>query len=193
MAALIVTTAMGFVSLACAAVRDDRIPTALYQRFQPSRIEMQDPAHSGMVVRQGQVLTLMTDGVSAKPFRVTRKDSSAPAVHVMEFARVDVAADGRIRAEAGGLAVPKGTRMVVLDVGVIGERVHLLAHTAEPLAAAPGGAPAYGCIEFVFPIPRTVLQGGDVGPLLRLIEQSLEWSPEQRTCAPDDRQLCVEP
>ena len=192
-AALIVTSAMTFGSLACAAEKDDTIQSALSRRFQPSAIEIQDPAHRGMVVRQGKVMTLMVDGVSAKPFRVTRPDPKAPPVHVIDFANVEVSADGRVHSEATGLAVPKGTRMVVLHVGVTGDRVHLQAHTAEPLATAPRGAPVYGCTDFVFRIPRNVLQGGDPEPLLQLIERSLEWSPEQRVCAHADSQLCLEP
>ncbi|MGH9659678.1 MAG: hypothetical protein ACRD96_14110 [Bryobacteraceae bacterium] len=193
MAALIVTTAVAFASLACAAGRDDRIQMALFRRFQPSRIEIQDPAHRGMVVRQGKVLTLMGDGVSAKPFRVTRADPASPSVHVMDFARVEVSADGRVRAEAGGLALPKGTRVVVLDVIAKGDRAHLLLHTAEPIAGPSSGEPVYGCTEFVFQIPLTVVRGGDVEPLLQLIERSLEWSPEQRICAPGNAQLCLQP
>jgi len=192
-AALIVMAVMAFGSVACASQRDERIQMALSRRFQPSAIEIQDPIHRGMVVRQGQVLTLMAGGISAKPLRVTRPDRHGSIGHVMEFARVDVGTDGRIRAEAGELPVPKGTRIVVLDINVIGDRVHLLAHTADPLVAASRGGPAYGCAEFVYQIPRSVVQGGDPEPLLQLIEQSLEWSPEQRVCAPGDPQLCLEP
>ena len=111
----------------------------------------------------------------------------------MVFARVDVAADGRFRAEAGGLVLPKGTRVVVLDVIVKGDRAHLLLHTAEPLAGRWPGEPAYGCTELVFQIPLTVVRGGDVQPLLQLIERSLEWSREERICAPGNHQLCLEP
>ena len=192
-AALIMTTAVAFASLACAAGRNDRIQMALFRRFQPSRIEIQDPAHRGTVVRQGKVLTLMSDGVSAKPFRVTRADPASPSVHVMDFARVEVAADGRIRAEAGGLVLPKGTRVVVLDVIVKGDRAHLLLHTAEPIAGPSPGESAYGCTELVFEIPLTVVRGADVEPLLQLIERSLEWSREERICAPGNTELCLEP
>ena len=192
-AALAGMAALTLGSLACAAEQDNTLQMALYRRFHPSTIEVQDPAHRGMVVRQGKVVTLMADGVSAKPFRVTRSDGKAPPVHVMDFARVEVATDGRIRSEPTGLAVPPGTRMVVLHVGVVGDRVHLQMHTAAPLAAASQGAPAYGCTEFVFEIPRTILQGGPPEPLLQSIERSLEWSPEQRVCTPGDTQLCLEP
>ena len=111
----------------------------------------------------------------------------------MDFARVEVSADGHIRGEPTGLAVPKGTRMLVLDIRVTGDRAHLLLHTAEPLPAASRPTPVYGCTEFVFQLPESVLQGRDPGPLLQVIERSLKWSAEQRVCARDDSQLCLEP
>lgn len=182
-----------FSSVAYGAGRDDSIQMALHRRFQPSAIEVQDPAHRGMIVRQGQVLTLVTDGVPAKPFRVARSSPTSLVTHVMDFARVDVTMDGRIRTEADGLLLPKGTRLVVLDVRVQGDRAHLLTHTAEPLPGPAAAEPTYGCTEFVFQIPQTVMQGGDVEPLLQLIERTLEWSSEQRVCVPGNRELCLEP
>ncbi len=192
-AALIATGAIILSSLACGAGRDDTIQMALYRRFQPSSIEIQDPANRGMIVRYGQVLTLTAEAVPAKPFRVTRAARGSPSSHVMDFARVEATIDGRIRAEASGLVLPKGTRVVVLNVRVEGDRAYLLTHTVEPLPGPSAGESTYGCTEFVFQIPQDVVRGGDIAPLLQSIERSLEWSPEQRICAPDNRQLCLEP
>lgn len=89
--------------------------------------------------------------------------------------------------------MPRGSRVVVLDVKVSGNRVHLLTHTAEPLPTPGHGQPAYGCTAFTFQAPATVLAGGDAEPLLQLIERWLEWSPQERVCSPGIDQLCIEP
>jgi len=189
----VTVTAIVFSSVAYGAGPNDRIQMALHRRFQPSVIEVQDPAHRGMIVRQGQVLTLVTDGVPAKPFRVARSSSTSMVTHVMDFARVDVTMDGRTRTETDGFRLPKDTRLVVLDVRVEGDRAHLLTHTAEPLPGSAAGAATYGCTDFVFQIPQMVLRGGDVEPLIQFIERTLEWSSETRACAPHNRELCLEP
>ena len=175
------------------ASTDETLETQLYRRFQPSRIEIRDPSHRGMIVRQGKLLTLVSDAVPAKPFSVTQATPATPSRHVMDFAHVDVKADGSVRAEPGPLVIPRGSRVVVLDVKVAGDRVHLLTHTAEPLPTPWQGQPAYGCTEFTFQVPATVLAKGDAEPLLQLIERWLEWTPEERLCAPGDDQLCLEP
>ena len=146
-----------------------------------------------MVTRRGQVLTLLTDGVTAKPLQVMRAHAHARGRHVMEFARVEAMADGRLHAEPGGLTLAKGTRVVVLDVTVAGNFAHLRTHTTEPVSGPSAGAAVYGCTEFVFEIPPEVLRGGDVTPLVQLIERSLAWTPDERVCSPDDSQLCLEP
>jgi len=145
------------------------------------------------VVRKGKVLTVTMDQAPAKPLHVMRSDARSPNVHVMDFARVEMTADGRVHADPAPLVMPKGTRVVVLSVRVIGDRVHLLTHTAGPLPTAARGAPTYGCTEFVFHIPSDVVRGGAIEPLLQVIDRALEWTADERVCAPDDRQLCLEP
>ena len=81
----------------------------------------------------------------------------------------------------------------VLDVKVRGDRVHLLTHTTEPLTTPERGVLEYGCTEFVFQAPSSPLKGGNAEPLFQLIESWLEWSPDQRMCAPGNPQLCLEP
>ena len=175
------------------ASADETLETQLYRRFQPSRIEIRDPAHRGMITRQGKLLILVGGAVPAKPFRVMQANPAAPVLHVMDFAHVDVKADGRVLAEPGPFVIPRGSRVVVLEVKVSGDRVHLLTHTAEPLPTPGHDQPAYGCTEFTFQVPATVLAGGDAEPLLRLIERWLEWTPQERICAPGIDPLCIEP
>ena len=190
-ALLIVMASMIAIDRASAG---ETLEMQLYRRFQPSRIEIRDPAHRGMIVRQGKLLTLVGGAVPAKPFHVMQPNPSAPAVHVMDFARVDVKLDGSVHvAEPGSFVIPRGSRVVVLDIKLSGDRVHLLTHTAEPLPTVGPGPSAYGCTEFTFEVPATVLAGGDAEQLVQLIERSLEWSPHERLCAPGHSELCIEP
>ena len=169
----------------------DSIRDALYRRFQPSRIEIANPARRGMVTRYGQLLVLSVEGVPAKPFHVMQANSKIS--HVMDFARIEVKTDGSIQAESGPLQLTKGTSLVVLDVALKGHQVHLLAHTANPVAGPPGGAPVYGCTEFVFDVEPDIVKAGRADVVLARIERWLEWTSEQRVCAPGIDQLCLEP
>lgn len=190
-ALLIVMASTGPLPWASAA---ETLETQLYRRFQPSRIEIRDPAHRGIIVRQGKLLTVVGGAVPAKPFHVMQPNPSAPAIHAMDFARVDVKLDGSVHVvEPGSFVIPRGSRVVVLDVKLSGSRVHLLTHTAEPLPTGEPGPSAYGCTEFTFEVPATVLAGGDAEQLIQLIERSLEWSPQERFCAPGHSELCIEP
>ena len=165
----------------------------LEERYRPSRIEINDPARQGQVTRVGKLLVLAVDAVPAKPFRVIRVDPRSPRVHVMDFARVDIGADSNIMAEPGALTLRQGTRLVVLDVRVTGSEVHLLTHTAEPVTAARGEPPVYGCTEFVFHLDSRVAASRDVARVIHTIERWLEWTPQERWCAPGNDQLCLEP
>jgi hypothetical protein len=171
----------------------ESLQTALYRRFQPSRIEVANPARRGMVTRYGQLLILAVDGVPAKPFHVMQDNPKAPVSHVMDFARIEVKADASIQAEAGPLTLPKGTSLVVLDVALKGDRVHLLTHTASPIAGPPGGQPVYGCTEFVFDLEPDVVRAGRADLVIERIERSLTWTSDQRVCAPAIDPLCLEP
>ena len=173
-----------------AGVRD--LETTLREKFQPSGIEMQDPARRGAVVRTGKLLTVLVDGIPAKPFRVVQADRTSPAVHVMDFATVEITADARIQAETAPIVLAKGTRVVVLDVRVEGDRVRLLAHTADPVPVA-WGTGVYGCTEFVFRLDRRALEAGTIDRVLAVVGQWLAPTSEERFCAPGVEPLCVEP
>ena len=51
----------------------------------------------------------------------------------------------------------------------------------------------YGCTEFVFELEPEVIRAGRVEPTVERIERWLEWTPEERVCAPGINQLCIEP
>ncbi len=127
------------------------------------------------------------------PFRVMRGGADSPAVHVMDFAILEMTATGRVVAKPGPLSLDAGTRLVVLDVLVKGDRVHLLTHTADPIRGAPGAGPVYGCTEFVFRIEPQELRAEAFGYLAERIEQAFAWTPLERVCTPGVGPLCVEP
>jgi hypothetical protein len=110
----------------------------------------------------------------------------------MDFALVEVMADGTVAAEWGPLTLNAGTRLVVLELRLEGDRVHLLTHTADPLPDT-GAGPVYGCTEFVFRVEARELSAGTVEPLAERIERSLTWTPFDRVCAPGDTRICLEP
>ncbi len=171
----------------------DSLRDALYRRFQPSRIEVANPARRGMVTRYGQLLVLSVEGVPAKPFHVMQANPKAPVFHVMDFARIEVKTNESIQAEAGPLTLTKGTSVVVLEVALKGLQVHLLTHTASPVAGPPGGEPVYGCTEFVFDVEPDVVSAGRADLVIERIERWLAWTSGQRVCAPGIDPLCLEP
>ncbi len=73
----------------------------LEERYQSSAIEMSDVSRLGQVTQTGRLLVLGADAVPAKPFRVIQADARSPRVHVMDFARVDIGADGEMTAAPG--------------------------------------------------------------------------------------------
>jgi hypothetical protein len=121
---------------------------ALTQRFAISTMDVQDPGDVGFVVKRGTILAVQADGIPAKPVRVTQAPKS-PRFHVADFARVEVTADGQLRAEAAEMTLPRGTRLAVLKLKVEGDRVRLFTHTLAPVDR-PGGKAIRGCTEFVF-------------------------------------------
>ncbi len=172
----------------------DDLRAALYRRFPPSQIEVQNQARKGAVTRQGRLLIVAADGVPAKPFRVVEVGGTRRArQHVMDFARVDITEDGTIRGEPAPLTVHRGTRVVVLDIELGGDEVRLLTHTAEPLGARPGGDEVYGCTEFVFHLDPAILAAGSVEPIASLIERWLLDTLMDRTCRAGVREICIEP
>lgn len=171
----------------------ESLQDALYRRYQPSRIEIADPTGRGTVSRRGKVLVLLADGVPAKPFRVVQATPKSPLLHVMDFARIEMSPDASSRAEAGPLRLDKGTRLVVLDVALEGNRVHLLTHTADPLPGPPRAEPMYGCTEFVFDLESKIVRAGNADLVVERIERWLAVTSEERICAPGNGQICLEP
>jgi len=188
---IVLTVPMAYASDREKGSRD--LKRMLEERYRPSRIEINDPSRQGQVTRVGKLLVLAVDAVPAKPFRVIQRDPRSPRVHLMDFARVDIGTDGKMMAEPGALTLRQGARLVVLDVRITGSEVHLLTHTAEPVTAATGEPPLYGCTEFVFHLDARVAASGDAGPVIHSIERWLEWTPQERWCAPGNHQLCLEP
>jgi hypothetical protein len=68
---------------------------------------------------------------------------------VGDYARVEIAEDGRLTAAPADLTLGRGTRLVVLDLKVKTDGVHLFTHTLEPVRL-PDGKAVYGCTEIVF-------------------------------------------
>lgn len=168
------------------------VHAALIARFQPSTIELQ-PVKRGAVTRAGRILVVSMDAVPAKPFRVLQPNSASPPVHVMDFAKIRIAPDGRITAEPAPIQLAQGSRVVVLDVKVEASGVRLLTHTAEPLRIAARGEPVYGCTEFVFEFEPDLIRTGHQEPVVARIERSLGWTAEERMCARSSDRLCLEP
>jgi S1-C subfamily serine protease len=162
------------------------LQAALSTRFQPGK-------RGGMVTRTGRILILSVDGIPARPFRVFQANPASPPVHVMDFAEMRIGRDGRIVAEPAPIRPARGSRLVVLDVKVEASRVHLLTHTAAPVRVTAGGGPVYGCTAFVFELESDVIRAGRVEPIVERIERWLDWTAEERLCAPGDTQLCLEP
>jgi hypothetical protein len=169
------------------------LQAALSTRFQPSVIDLQPGKRGGMVTRTGRILILSVDGIPARPFRVFQANPASPPVHVMDFAEMRMGRDGRIVAEPASIHLDRGSRLVVLDVKVEASRVHLLTHTAAPVRVTAAGEPVYGCTEFVFELEAGVIRAGRVEPVVERIERWLDWTAEDRQCAPGDAQLCLEP
>lgn len=166
----------------------------LSRRFPPSQIEIQDPARQGTVTRQGTVLVLTGDGVPAEPFRVVEVGRAHKVRrHVMDFARIDITADGRSRAEPAPFVLARGTQIIILDLKLVADELHLLAHTAVPLGARPDGDLVYGCTEFVFHLDPAPLAAGSVEPIVAAVERWLEDTLIHRTCQEGVREICIEP
>ncbi len=66
-------------------------------------------------------------------------------------------------------------------------------HSADPFRVAGAGEPVYGCTEFVFALEPDGIQAGRVELVVKHIERWLEWAPEDRMCAPGNRQLFLRP
>jgi len=169
-----------FLASGAHAARADALEQQLKNALPLSQIALTPPAREGVVVEKGTVLVLEADGVPANRLSVLRvpvyspRDGIAnPMVHLRNYARVEISNDGRISGERGQLTLNRGTRLVVLDLTVKKDGVHLFAHTAAPVRTPDGGA-AYGCTEFVFPMGPETYERTDASKVLAVIERWLK-------------------
>jgi hypothetical protein len=88
------------------------------------------------------------------------------------YARVDVGADGKMAAERGAFTLPRGTRLVILDLKVESDSVALFTHTAQPVRL-PDGRVVYGCTEFVFHFDPTIIQRSNLAAVRGVIDRWL--------------------
>ncbi|PYM83589.1 MAG: hypothetical protein DME09_10500 [Candidatus Rokuibacteriota bacterium] len=164
---------------------------AVVQRFRLSQIESEHLEHAGAVTRRGASVTLVASAPT-KPFRLVPVAGSHPTLQqVMDFAGVDIAADGAVQTESTLLRAPAGTEMVILDVRVGPDVVHLFAHTAAPLPVSLEGDAIYGCTEFVFHFDPTTLASPE-----SLTDRIGEWLSRPtgvHECRDDVEPLCIEP
>ena len=58
-----------------------------------------------------------------------------PARQLRNYARVEIDPNGARTEEAGAFHLPRGTRVVVLELRIEADCVRVFTHTAEPLAA----------------------------------------------------------
>lgn len=150
----------------------DSARDALGERYGLSRIDIQNPRTEGYTASRGVVLLLGADGVPAKKLRVIQANTKSPRFHVRDYAPVEVAPDGRLAGTPGDFMLPKGTRLVVLDLKVEKDRVRLFTHTLARIPLADGQV-GYGCTEFVFLADPELLARGDIGALQKQIERVL--------------------
>jgi len=162
--ALAASVATGHAS---SSVRD-----VLSERFKLSRIEGPSQSDEGHVIRKGTVLLLKADGIPAGVLRTSQINTKSPRVHVHDYARVAIGEAGRISAEPSSLALSKGTRLVVLNLKVDGDRVRVFTHTLDPVPL-PDGRTAHGCTEFVFTFDPATLDRADIATITAQIDRWL--------------------
>jgi len=164
-AALAATVGTAYAS---SIVRD-----ALTERYKASRIEAPNQFDEGHVIKRGTVLLLQADGVPAGVLRTTQINTKSPRFHAHDYARVTVGEDGHIiLAEPASLTLGKGTRLVVLDLKVDRDRVHMFTHTLDPVRL-PDGRTAHGCTEFIFAFDPSTLARADIATVRARIDQWL--------------------
>ncbi len=152
---------------------------AIRRRYALSRMEIEDDRRQGEVKTAGTVLVLQADAIPANELRVVRPQVHTPrsyvpnpARHLRNYARVEIDPSEARTGEAGAFQLPRGTRLVVLDLRLEADRVRLFTHTAEPVAVGPNRA-AYGCTEFVFRLDLALLHGRDPATVEQVIERWL--------------------
>ena len=144
----------------------------LSERFKVSRIDVPNQSDEGHVFKKGTVLLLQADGVPAGILRTTQINTKSPRFHVHDYARVTVGEEGRILAKPASLTLGKGTRLVVLDLKVDRDRVHMFTHTLDPVRL-PDGRTAHGCTEFIFAFDPSTLARADIATVTVRIDQWL--------------------
>ena len=158
---------------------------ALVQRFRLSQIETDHLEHAGTVTRRGASVLLVAS-VPTKPFRLVPVAGSYLTLqHVMDFARINIAAGGAVQTES---TLPAGAD--VLDVRVGLDAVHLVA-VAPLLVSLEGGDAIYGGTEFVFHFDPTTLASPE--SLIDRIGEWLSGPTGVRECRDGVEPLCIEP
>ena len=145
---------------------------AIAEHFRPSRMDVQNPTGEGRVLQKGTVLALQADAVPANKLRFVQINTKSPRFHTPDYARVEVGPDGRLTASPGVMALPKGTRLVILDTKVDRDQVRVFTHTLEPVRL-PDGTAAYGCTESVFAFDPGALKAADATTVASRIGQWL--------------------
>lgn len=175
------TVAPGLIAVgnAISEAAPSGLRSALEERYRLSDIEFEHSQRQGAVVRRGVVLRLQTDGVPANPLRVIRPvrwspRDHAPAWprHLRNYARFTVPKEGAPVAEPATFTLPRGTRVVLLEMKIARDAVRLFTHTAEPVPGQSGRA-QYGCTEFVFRLDPDVIRRAEVATAERTIERWL--------------------
>jgi len=138
----------------------DALREVLNEGYRPSSIQVQNPRTQGDVIKPGVVLVLQADGVSANKLRFAQINTKSPRFHVRDYARVEIAPDGRLTVGSGEVTLAKLTRLVVLDLKVDSDRVRLFTHTLTPVRVGDGQL-AYGCTEFFFRFDAGALERAD--------------------------------
>ena len=169
-----------FVASSGQAGGREQIQDGLKARYRVSKIEIQDSRTEGHVREPGSVLTLQAEGVPANHFWVVQLPVSKMGqrrVHKFDYAQSEITQAGRLIPNHANrwahFTLPKGTRLVVLDLRVENDRVRLFTHTLEPVRL-PNGEAHYGCTELAFRFDPGVLERGDLGAIQRQIDQ---WVP----------------
>jgi hypothetical protein len=110
----------------------DTVRIALQDRFRLSRVAVDSELVAGRVFKPSTILILQAAGVPAKKFRAIQHLPKWPRFHVRDYAPVIIDVDGRLKADPGDFTLVRA-RLMVLDLQVKADRVHLLTHTLEPL------------------------------------------------------------
>lgn len=165
----------GLMTGCAVATQSGDLKDFVRRQYRESDIRLEDAGRQGHVVRRGAILTLNADNVPANALRVmpatlhsAKPHIRTPARHLYTYAPVVVRPDGSAPEGRGEFALPRGTRLAVLEHKVERDRVRLLTHTVDRVRRGDGTM-VYGCTEFIFPIG----QPSDTTAVQRQIERVL--------------------